>query len=69
MDRFDLEQQIMNCWNMVDDCNLLLEGILDRGMTEDEVSNYLLGMQTMYQLKFEKMFDTFSELVRTSQIR
>jgi len=72
-DRFDLEQQIMNCWNIIEDIKLLdknvLEGKIEGGnLTQDEISNYLLGLETIYNMKFEQMFATFSDLIKTKQI-
>jgi hypothetical protein len=72
-DRFDLEQQIMNCWNITEDIKLLntyvLEGKPEGGeMTTDEVSNFLLGLETIYGMKFDQMYNTFSTLVNTKQI-
>ena len=63
--RFDLEQDIMNCWSVVDDIKELNRCMLDRRkMTEDEISNYLLGLETIYQVKFERLFETFEMLIR-----
>jgi hypothetical protein len=72
-DRFDLEQQIMSCWNIIEDIKLLdknvLEGKVEGGqMTQDEISNYLLGLESIYDLKFTQLFDTFSTLIRNKQI-
>ena len=65
--RFDLEQDIMNCWSVVDDIKELGRSMLDRRkMTEDEVSNYLLGLETIYQVKFERLFETFEQLIRNN---
>lgn len=63
--RFDLEQDIMNCWSVVEDIKELNRCMLDRRkMTDDEVSNYLLGLETIYQVKFERLFETFEMLIR-----
>ena len=63
--RFDLEQDIMNCWSVVDDIKELSRCMLDRRkMSEDEISNYLLGIETIYQVKFERLFETFEMLIR-----
>ena len=72
-DRFDLEQQIMSCWNITEDIKLLntyvLEGKPEGGeLSTDEVSNYLSGLDSIYQLKFEQLFNTFSTLVKQKQI-
>ena len=68
MDRFDLEQQIMKCWNVTDDIQLVYETVLDKEMTKDQIANCLLGMHQMYELKFNKLFDTFSELIAQEKI-
>lgn len=63
--RFDLEQQIMDCWHVVDDLKILTERVLDgpKPMTEDEISNVLIGMEHLYQLKFEKCFRLFEQYI------
>lgn len=70
MTRFDLEQQIMSCWSIVDDINLLNSKHQDEpgSMSPDDVANYLLGLETIYHVKFEKLFDTFEQLVREKKI-
>lgn len=72
-DRFDLEQQILECWKIVDDIRLLdknvLEGKIEGGsMTQDEISNYLLGLESIYELKFQQMFDTFGKLISQKKV-
>lgn len=51
-DRFDLEQNIMLCWNVVDDLNLLLE---QGTVNEDTVQ----AVATLYQQKFEYLWENF----------
>jgi hypothetical protein len=72
-DRFDLEQQILDCWKIIDDIKLLdknvLEGKIEGGkLTQDEISNYLLGLESIYELKFEQLFDTFGSLIKQNKI-
>lgn len=62
--QFDMEQQIMTCWNVCEDLDTLHEGVLERGMTTDEISNVVLGMKALYQLKFEKLFEHFEAMIR-----
>ena len=64
--RFDLEQEIMECWNVVKDIELYYDS--QESMCEDHRLNYLLGLQTMYELKFNKLWDTFEQCVRNKQI-
>jgi len=69
-DRFDLEQDIMTCWSVVDDIKELSRSKMDRrDMTEDEVNNYLLGLETIYQIKFERLFETYEMLVRQNAFK
>jgi hypothetical protein len=67
-DRFTFEQQIMNCWNVVDDIKSLNKQYSEHSMTRDEVENYLLGLETIYQVKFEQMFATFEQLIKEKHI-
>jgi hypothetical protein len=60
VDRFDLEQQILQCWNMVDDVKLFA----DQGASGNEFS----ALATVYHRKFETLFDTFEIMLRTGQI-
>jgi hypothetical protein len=61
MDRFDLEQQIMQCGNVVEDITLLtkLEGV----KKED-----YQALARIYEIKFNSMFDTFSKLIQDGSI-
>jgi hypothetical protein len=59
VDRFDLEQQIMQCWSMVDDVKLFAE----QGAASDEFA----ALATVYHRKFETLFDTFELMLRTGQ--
>jgi hypothetical protein len=72
-DRFDLEQEIMHCWNVVEDIRLLnkyvLEGTPEGGeFSKDRIANYLLGLETVYELKFQELWTTFEHLTNTQQI-
>jgi hypothetical protein len=62
-DRFDFEQQIMECWRVTDDIGVVAESILERNITQDQITNILCGIQELYQLKFNKLFDQFDEVV------
>lgn len=69
VDRFDLEQHIMKCWNVTEDVDLLYRTVLDGPeMTTDEISNALLGIKTLYEMKFNELFDTFEQLVHEKKI-
>jgi hypothetical protein len=68
-DRFDLEQQILGCWSITDEIKLLNEQVLENNnFTKDQISNYLLGLETIYAVKFEKTFNTFETLIKDKKI-
>lgn len=60
----DLESKIMDCWNIIDDMRVLTEGVLEKDLSKDQIANVLLGLETLYQLKFEKLFDEYSKMIR-----
>lgn len=62
-DQFDLEQQILDCWGICEDLDTLFEGICNTNMTQDQISNVVLGMAELYRLKFERCFNTFEDLI------
>ena len=68
-DRFDMEQEVMKCWNVVEDLKVLHEGVLERDLTRDQISNILLGLGEIYQLRFEVLFDTFETMVSEGKIK
>lgn len=50
---YDMEQQIMKCWEVVEDLKLFVE---KRGSNEA-----LVGMAEMYSLKFQKLWDYYEQ--------
>ena len=66
-DRFDFEQQIMNCWNVTSDIRTVTEYLLDAPLEdgrEDKIANMLMGIEALYNAKFDKLFSQFEDLVR-----
>ena len=64
-DQFDLEQGIMSCWHVTDDLDTLLEEIIEGDLTKDQISNVVLGMSQLYNIKFEKLFRTFEGFLKS----
>jgi hypothetical protein len=60
-DRFDLEQQIMECWKITDDIPLL----------EEQGANIadMTSLACVYEFKFKKLWDTFSKMVEEKQFK
>lgn len=62
-DRFELENNIMSCWNTADDIKLLADQISNKGMSEDEIKNALLGILSLHEMRCQKLMDTFEDLI------
>lgn len=60
--RFELEQRIMSCWSVVDDLKAIYTAHQDRrAMSVDEMSNVLMGLEHLYNIKFEALFECFEK--------
>ena len=66
--RFDLEQLILKNWEVVTEIKHLRELISDGKPTQDQIENYLLGLETIYEVKFNKLWDCFEELCQHQKI-
>ena len=63
--QFDLEQGILNCWNICEDMKIVADYVLNKPtIDKDQLSNILIGMADLYQLKFEKTFSDFEETIK-----
>jgi hypothetical protein len=59
-DRFDLEQEILECWKVVNDIQMYIEqGV----QTED-----FKVLAEYYERKFDRLWATFEQLVHTKQL-
>lgn len=70
IDRFQLEQEILQCWYVVEELDLLLaqcEKIEDAEVA-DHIMNIVLGIRVISEMRFQKMFSTFEDLVHDGQI-
>ena len=63
--RFLLEERIMECWQVVDDIKITWEEFSDgkEEMDTDELCNILLGMQTLYDRKFARLFSSYEKML------
>jgi len=66
MNRFDLEQEIMKCWKITEDIELLYYNF-DQ-LDEDQQMNFLLGLKELYELRFQKLWNTFEECVSKKEL-
>ena len=67
-DRFDLEQNILDCWKITDDVNLLYKNVMEEELDKDKITNVLLGLQAIYSMRFEQLWSTFENLVSNKEL-
>lgn len=64
---FDLEQQIMDCWHVADELKLLSEQSDLDGVSREDLSQILLGLSKLYQMKFNKLFCEFEKMLEENR--
>jgi hypothetical protein len=67
--RFDVEQQMMNCFTVVDELKLLGESLVEKRIGQDKLTNLIIGLSELYQLKFEKLLESFESCVKSGDIK
>jgi hypothetical protein len=61
---FDLEQAIMTCNTTSDDLDLLVEHVLEaRDLDRDQLSNALLGLKELNDLRCQKAFAMYERMI------
>ena len=58
-DKFDFEEDMMNCWHVVDDIKQLAAMVTDRNASRDNIAKVLLGLQVLYNDRFTQLMDGF----------
>lgn len=69
LDRFDLEQKILQCWGIVEDIETIYNQFDHTELSQDEIQNALLGLMLIYEFKFQQTFGVFSKLVEQGKIK
>lgn len=66
INRFTLEDQIVQCWATADDIDLVFERVLDapEPLSENDIANALLGISTLHNMRCQRLFETFTQLVK-----
>ena len=59
--RFDMEQEIMTAWQVLDDIKMLSARA---GTTQEDWD----AVGRLYQIRFETLFETFENLIRDGKI-
>ena len=67
VDRFDLEQAIMEQTVISDDLDTLCSHILDNGIDVDKITNILTGIAAMHRIKNDALFDVYCQVFELDQ--
>ena len=71
-DRFDLEQAIMNAWATGEDLDLVYHNTDNLNLNYkdcDELQNQLLGLKYLFELRMEKVWSIFEEMIKHDQFK
>jgi len=60
----DFEQDIYQCWHIIDDLKQLTEMVLDRDASTDDIANVLLGLQALYDDRFEQLLESLEYILK-----
>jgi hypothetical protein len=55
----DLEQEVLHCWQITQDLQLLAEEYEH----DDELCNRVLGIKHVYEMRFNKAWNTYEKVV------
>ena len=61
VDRFDLEEAIMNAWRTSDDIKAFYNS--SEYMDEDQVMNALMGLEIFAEMRFNELWNTFEQCI------
>lgn len=60
-DRFDLEQQILDCWRVTEDITMMTK--------QNASADSLNALSTYYEHKFNQLWETFETMCREGQFK
>lgn len=65
MSSYDLEQDILNCWTITNDLDLLLKECekIENAEVADQISNIVLGIKYVYDLRFQRCWKSFENYI------
>lgn len=61
---FQLEQDILRCWNIVDDLRELVADLESGHMQQTEMAEALTAYQKVYAMRFERTFRNYETVCR-----
>lgn len=69
-DRFDLEEAIGEMHQLGSDIDTVLHAYMDspNPATEDEMANMLIGIKQLHEVRYQKMWSIFEDLIDNGTI-
>ena len=69
MDRFNMEESIMSCWQTKEDMLLISERLLeDNELSKDSLANAIVGLGEIHEMRCRKLFEIFEEMIHSGRI-
>jgi hypothetical protein len=69
MKYYELEDQIIKILSISDELDLLIESILEDKISNEDITNLLIGLNVSIKLKYEKIFDTYKKVFNLDEYR
>jgi hypothetical protein len=67
MDRFDLEDKIIDTRNTIEELDVLARMVLNEEIDKDGIANTLYGIKMLHDGRVNKLFDTFCQVFKLDQ--
>jgi hypothetical protein len=61
-DRFDLEQHILQAWDIIGELKCLRETMPQ--LSDEDKQAYIRGLELIYETRFQKVWDTFEVCIK-----
>lgn len=70
MNRFDLEEHMSALHNLSDDIDTVIHAYGDAKvpLTEDQMLNMLIGIKSLHEARYQRMWQTFEHLIQNKTI-
>jgi hypothetical protein len=67
MNRFDLEDKIIDTKNTIEELDVLARMVLNEEIDKDSIANTLYGIKMLHEGRVNKLFDTFCQVFKLDQ--
>lgn len=64
---YEMEEKIMNCWNIIEDLKTINAGVLEHDWDSDNISNAIQGLVEIYQLRFDDLFRMYERVLASNR--